>query len=139
MKSASRHMLIAALSKFGSCEVTVGGESMKPFIRSGDVVAIVAVPPFPRAGEVAVFFDNGQLITHRVTRRKKNSDGSCSLTVYGDSSPGSGGTIAESQVIGVVRYLTRNHRKHALWLRSPLRLIAVPMGFLIRFLVDITK
>ena len=128
-------MLLKALSEFGRCDVTVDGESMKPFIRSGDVATIATIPAHPRLGQVAAFFNNDQLIMHRITRRKKIPDGSWDLSVYGDSSPRSGGRVASSQVIGVVLYLNRNHRKHSLWFRSPFRLLAVPIGFLMRFWV----
>lgn len=133
MKSFSKQMLLKALSEFGRCDVTVDGESMKPFIRSGDVATIVTIPSYPRLGQVAAFFNNNQLIMHRIAGRKKIADGSWDLSVYGDSSPRSGGTVASSQVIGVVLYLNRNHRKHFLWFSSPFRLLAVPVGFLIRF------
>jgi hypothetical protein len=135
MKSFSKHMLLKALGELGRCDVTVGGESMKPFIRSGDIATIVAIPSHPRLGQVAAFFNDDQLIMHRIARRKKIADGSWDLSVYGDSSPRSGGTIASSRVIGVVLYLNRNHRKHSLWFSSPFRLLAVPIGFLIRFWV----
>jgi hypothetical protein len=135
MKSMSKYMLLEALRELGRCDVTVDGESMKPFIRCGDVATIVTIPSHPHLGQVAAFFNNDQLIMHRITRRKKTPYGSWNLSVYGDSSPFSGGKVDSSQVIGVVRYLNRNHRRHALWFSFPLCILVVPIGFFIRFLV----
>jgi hypothetical protein len=135
MKSFSKYMLLEALGELGRCDVTVDGESMKPFIRCGDVATIATIPSYPRLGQVAVFFNDDQLIMHRITRRKKLPDGSWDLSMYGDSSPYSGGKVDSSQVIGVVRYLNRNSRRHVLWFSYPFCILAVPIGFFIRFLV----
>jgi hypothetical protein len=139
MKHASKRMLLDTLGKFGRCDVTVYGESMKPFIRRGDVATIVASNSPPLRGEVVAFFNGNQLIVHRVLRRKKNGDRTWSLAVYGDSSPCSGGTVLSSRVIGIVRHIKRDGRKHSLWLSSPLRILALPAGFLFRCRVSIGR
>lgn len=139
MKPDSKQMLLRALSEFGHCDVTVDGQSMKPFICSGDVASIVTTRSHPHLGEVVAFFNNDQLIMHRITRCKKRADGSWELVVRGDSSPCSEGTVVSSEIIGVVRSLNRNYRKHSLWFRFPLRLVAVPVGFIARFLVRRTR
>ena len=49
MKATHKEMLLASLEKFNSCEVVVGGTSMWPFIKDGDIVGVSS-----RRGKVKV-------------------------------------------------------------------------------------
>jgi hypothetical protein len=130
-------MLQTTLEKFGRCDITLGGESMRPFIQSGDRVAIVRLRRRPRCGDVAAFFNNDQLIVHRVTGWKRPANGCRLITVRGDSSPDSMGTIRPDEIIGIVSHVERNGKKRLLWFRFPFRLLAIPIGLVLQTILSI--
>jgi signal peptidase I len=130
MEPSQKKILLDALTAFGSCEITASGESMKPFIKPGDRITIVKPSCAPFPGQVIAFFNNHQLIVHRIWKRRKVSNKKWLLKVWGDSSPNSHGEIHQDSVIGIVSAAHRDHRRHFLWFRFPFCLLAIPLGFL---------
>ena len=139
MNPGTKEALCEALHSLGSCDVTVAGRSMWPFIRPGDVVTIAAGPLNIRRGTVVAFFSENQLIVHRVVGYRKRPDGLQDCVVHGDSSPGSRAVIAQDQVIGCVTAIKRNSRKTAIWLRPPLSWIAIVAGFVLQAAVTLSN
>jgi hypothetical protein len=139
MDQTQKKMFLDSLSAFGSCEITASGESMKPFIRPGDSVFIVRtshpVPP----GHAIAFFNNDQLIIHRVYAVRKSQDGKRIYRIWGDSSPGSHGEIASGSVAGRVHHIVRKGGKHSLWFRYPFCIVALLLGPLLRTIVTIKE
>jgi signal peptidase I len=128
MEQSQKNIFLDALDAFGSCEITVSGESMKPFIQPGDRVFVGRTPHPVQAGHVIAFFSNDQLIIHRVCAIGKGAGGNWIYRVWGDSSPGSLGKINSESVAGRVHHLQRKGRKHALWFQNPLCLLALSLG-----------
>jgi len=129
-----REALHASLRDHGHAEVVVGGRSMHPFIRDGDAVVIDASVRTPRVGDVVALFNDGQLIVHRVVRRR-NQGGMWLLRIRGDTSPGPGVDVAADAVLGVVTAVKRAGHMHRLWVASPIRWLAVPLGAAVRCVV----
>jgi hypothetical protein len=125
----SKQAFCEALRTFGSCEVTVGGRSMWPFIRPGDTVTVSGGHLKPRRGMVIAFFAGDQLIVHRIIRVATGPAGLRELLVHGDSSPGSRAVISQDRAIGDVIAVKRDGRPAAAWLRPPLSWFAVVAGF----------
>jgi signal peptidase I len=128
MDPVHKEMLMSALRAFGKCDVVVEGESMKPFIRSGDTVTLSRKENPPRLGEVIAFFNEDQLLVHRVVWRKRFASGIWRIWVWGDSSPGMPGSVLSDEYVGKVVSITRNNRPSGIWIRFPLRIIALPAG-----------
>jgi signal peptidase I len=130
MEHIEKKLILKTLAEFGHCDITVGGESMKPFIRPGDRVRLLRSIRKPRPGDVVGFFNGNQLIIHRVIGRKTATDGNWQFSVWGDSSCDSIGTVHSSDIIGVVSFLRRKNKKRALWFKVPFNLLTVPFGLL---------
>jgi Peptidase S24-like len=128
MEQSQKNIFLDALDTFGSCEITVSGESMKPFIQPGDRVFVVRTLHPVQAGHVIAFFSNDQLILHRVYATEKGADGNWIYRVWGDSSPDSHGRINSESAAGRVHHLLRKGRKHSLWFQNPLCLLALSLG-----------
>ena len=129
-------MFLEALEKHNRCEVVVGGTSMWPFIRDGDTASIKKNEPFtPSPGTVVAFFAGEQLIVHRIIWCKKKADGRWDISVHGDASPGSQSKINADQVIGSVEYVKRQNRKITLTFNDAYRIIAIPLGLILQFIV----
>ncbi len=137
MKTTHKEMLLASLEKFNTCEVVVGGTSMWPFIREGDTVSIKQKPFKPSLGKVVAFFAGDQLITHRIIWYKQINYNNWLLTIHGDASPFSLSQINTDEVIGTIRYLKRKNRKITFSLNYPYRIIAIPIGIVLQFVVAI--
>jgi signal peptidase I len=139
MELSQKKMLLDSLAAFGSCEITVSGESMKPFIRQGDRVVIFRTTKPVLPGHVIAFFNNDQLIVHRVYAVKGDPIGSRLYAVCGDSSVHSHGEINKESVIGRVHYLLRKGNKHSLWFQYPFCLLALLVGPFLRASVIMRK
>jgi hypothetical protein len=135
MKPSQKKILLDALTAFGSCEITASGESMKPFIKSGDKITIIKTLSVPLQGQVIAFFNNDQLIVHRIWKRRKISTKKWLLNIWGDSSPDSKGEISQDSVIGIVSAAYRNNKKHTLFFKYPFCLLALALGPLLKALV----
>jgi hypothetical protein len=119
--------MLFALDKQGECAVTVGGRSMWPFIRPNDRIRIVPHKPLSlRAGQVVAFFENDQLIVHRILWPFTPGRWS-HVWVCGDSSPGSRTAVPTEKIIGVVC-------DNRIWFHFPGTYLALAMGFVLRLL-----
>lgn len=125
-------MLVTAIETTGRCDITVHGQSMKPFIRDGDTVSICRKSNVPFPGEVVAFFNGDQLFVHRIVWTKKVRGKGRLIWVWGDSSLHSLGKIWSSEIIGAVTHVSRNNKYHDLWLRFPFRMCAVLIGLTIQ-------
>lgn len=91
-----------------SVTLTVGGSSMHPALRSGDVVTLAPAKgrTLPVGAVVAAEDPGGAgLVVHRVVGR--SADG---LLLRGDNAERADGTVAEAAVLGVVVRVERNGR-----------------------------
>lgn len=128
MEPYQKEALRSALQSFGKCDVIVQGESMKPFIRSGDTVSLSSISGIPRLGEIVAFFNVNQLLVHRIIWRKRLSTGDWHFWVWGDSSPGMPGKVSLSECLGKVVLLSRKGRPERPRLLFPFRLLAILTG-----------
>jgi hypothetical protein len=138
MEDSQKQLLSEALDTIGSCDVIVSGESMKPFILPGDTVHIARSNRL-RTGHVIAFFNDQQLIVHRILSRKKTGSDNWQYKVWGDSSPGSQGEITGGSVEGRVRYILRNGARHSFWFTYPFCLFALVLGFHFHAAVKLTS
>jgi hypothetical protein len=141
MERYQKEMLVSALQSFGTCDVVVEGQSMKPFIRSGDTVTLARLTGEKGIlpGTVVAFYCSDQLIVHRVICVKKNESGGKKLFVWGDSSWGMPAVIEAARCIGTVVAVTRNGRPAGRWLRFPFTLLAIGAGILIHLVHTLKK
>ena len=100
-------MLLEILKKHNKCEVLVGGTSMWPFIKDGDIVLIKHKPFKPSPGTVVAFFSGEQLIIHRIVWCREKADDKWDIWVHGDGSPYSMSNIKPGQIIGTIEYVKR--------------------------------
>jgi hypothetical protein len=128
---------LEAIIRSGSCALRVEGQSMWPFIKSGDLVTIVPCKKMPDIGSVAAVFDHDQCIIHRVVKRRKRPGAIGEVWICGDSSPGSTARIPADEIVGIVSSLERNGTRQTRWLRPPLFLAALLMGRIMRSLIVI--
>ena len=137
MKITHKEMLLEILEKHNKCEVIVGGTSMWPFIRDGDTVSIKGRPFTPSLGTVVAFFSDAQLIIHRIIWCKLRANDEWEILVHGDASPFSISQINLDQIIGTIDYVKRQNKKITLSFNDAYRIIAIPLGFLLQFLISI--
>lgn len=135
MKTIHKEMLLASLEKFNSCDVTVGGTSMWPFIKSGDTVLITKKNFKPSLGKVVAFFIDDQLITHRIIWYKKKDPEHWDIWVHGDGCPHSVSKIDSNQIIGTVKHIKRKNRIISRSFNDFFRYFTIPIGFLIQMLI----
>lgn len=101
MKDYQCQMLVDTIRKFGSCRITVEGFSMWPYICSGDSVVLVPPRQSPEIGEVAAFFNDNQLILHRIIFRRKNDRGAYNVWLRGDFYPHSMVKLPYSNIFAI--------------------------------------
>jgi hypothetical protein len=131
VKPYQKDMLKAAIETIGQCDISVHGQSMKPFIRDGDTVTICRKSSGLFPGRVVAFFNSDQLVVHRIIWMKKVSGKGRLLRVWGDSSLHSLGKVWSYEIIGMVTHVSRHDKKHDLWLKYPFCMCSVLIGFLI--------
>jgi hypothetical protein len=131
VKPYQKDMLKAAIETIGQCDISVHGQSMKPFIRDGDTVTICRKSSGLFPGRVVAFFNGDQLVVHRIIWMKKVSGKGKLLRVWGDSSLHSLGKVWSCKIIGMVTHISRHDKKHDLWLRFPFSMCAVLVGIFI--------
>jgi signal peptidase I len=139
MEQTQKRMLLDSLARFGSCDVTVSGESMKPFILPGDRVHIALTPRPFMPGHALAFFTGNQLIIHRICAVRKDPDGNRIYSIRGDSSPDSHGEISAQFVAGRVQHVHRHGRKYYLWFHYPFCLVTLLVGPAMRVCVSLRK
>jgi hypothetical protein len=132
MYKDQKEMVLEALEAAGTCTVLVHGTSMWPFIRDGDKVVLTRQDRLPGFGDVVGFFEQDQLVVHRVRGKEKPADGKWMVTVQGDAMSGSRARVAHERIIGFVDCVIRNGREKRVWVRRPLNRLAGIVGGLIR-------
>ena len=108
MLNIHKQMVIEVLRKFGTCKVIVEGFSMKPAIRSGDEVTIIPRPPKPKVGTVAAFFNDENLIIHRIVFYKRISTDEWMVWLKGDNYPFSTIKLSYNDILGIVESISFN-------------------------------
>jgi len=134
MDSRQKEMVLHSLESSGHCEIGVGGRSMRPFIEPGDLVHVVKGLRGPAVGRVVAFFNDEQMIVHRILGYNRQAG---AFLIAGDSSPGSGTHIEESAIAGTVIFTTRNKRTQKAFFNPPMQFIAVAVSFFLRSVAGI--
>ena len=115
-------LLAEALRSGQSVRFRAEGQSMRPFIRAGDLVVVAPAPPTAalRPGEVLLYERmSGTLRLHRLQRIAR---GDPLLLLRGDAPGQSMERVHPDQVLGVLTTYERNNRVHNA--RHPLRRLA---------------
>ncbi len=94
--------LIADLLESGyAARFTANGNSMHPFIRSGQRLLVEAVDPRAlRRGDVVLARLERGLTAHRVVRIERRGDEIVSITTRGDNCPGDDPPFAPAELVG---------------------------------------
>jgi hypothetical protein len=139
MNADMKAMLLASLRQTGLCDLTVGGQSMWPFIRHGEKVRIRRIDRMPAIGSVAAFFNDSQLILHRVVWTARRGDFSGAVWLWGDSSPHSLAKVGGTEIAGLVIGTLGGQHLHRFWFTTPARLLCLPIGALLHLLVHLRQ
>lgn len=107
-------ILRGRLNATGSARVKVGGWSMWPFLREGDVLLLNKQAPPYRFGAVVGALAGTQFIAHRVVGSKGGQ-----YLIRGDYAPGSASWIEARDILGVVTSRERRGRASRFWLMPP--------------------
>ena len=103
-------LLQEALARGFRARIAVRGRSMRPLLRDGDEIELVARRGLPEPGQILlVRRDEGTWVLHRVTR----SDG-CGFFLRGDAQLIEEGPFAEEQVVAVAVAAVRGGRAFSL-------------------------
>ncbi len=108
---------------------------MWPFIQDGDVLSLRHKPFKPRLGTVVGFFNEDQLITHRIIWYKRKGPHRWEVYVHGDASPFSLAKIDSEEIVGTVEYVKRRNKIIKSWFTYPLQIGIIPIGFLLQSIV----
>lgn len=97
------------LSEGNDVELRCFGSSMQPYLR-GDGSETIVASPFTAEelirGAIVLFRYHGKFVCHRIIRREKDK-----LLLQGDGSIKKQEQITVSEVIGIVRTITRRNKK----------------------------
>lgn len=107
--SSLSELMHSILDRGASFRFKAKGESMAPFIKSGDILTVAGLQDkIPRIGDVAVVVNpaNGSVLVHRVIGT--TSDG---VMVKGDNCHRIDGVFRRDAVIGIVRAVERGAKK----------------------------
>lgn len=108
----AREIGASLLSEGRSVRFKLGGSSMFPFLRQGDVAAIDPLPMSQlKLGQVIVFENNGRWIAHRLVAIKKDGN-SLRLLAQGDSVKTPDSPVLEAHYLGVIGSFSRNGKYH---------------------------
>ena len=92
--------------------VKLGGSSMFPLLRPGDVAKIKLVPLSElNVGQVIVFENSGKWIAHRLVSIG-GKGGQIQLLAQGDSVRKADPSILENHYLGLIESFSRNGREH---------------------------
>ncbi len=99
-------LLAESLRRNGRVEFRVRGGSMRPLLRSGDVVMVQAARAKElTAGDVAVFYRAGKIFAHRVIRNT-----AAALLTKGDAFPDADSPVAQRELLGRVTGVRRGQK-----------------------------
>ncbi|MFT4594454.1 MAG: signal peptidase I [Bacteroidia bacterium] len=101
------------LAEGHSVKLKLGGNSMFPFLRAGDVGTVIRIPVEElKIGQVVVFQNQERWIAHRLVDIKHNGNGDEKLFVtQGDSAKRTDAAFYQAHYLGVVVSFNR-HGKH---------------------------
>ncbi|MCF8465246.1 MAG: S26 family signal peptidase [Flavobacteriales bacterium] len=141
LKDVGRHLLDSGQQ----VEFRLGGNSMFPFLRNGDMATVVKVPMLElKHGQVVVFAQQGKWIAHRLIALDHTQNGS-RLVAQGDSIVRFDKPIAEHDYLGIIVGFVRNGRsievadyRHRLYGRIFVKLRPFPQA-LIRLYLKINN
>ncbi|MBN1983301.1 MAG: S24/S26 family peptidase [Chitinivibrionales bacterium] len=132
MNRHEKELFLEALHTFGTCDVRVYGMSMWPFIRDKDMITVRHTVFTPSLGAVVAFFNDTQLIVHRVLWYRKKRERGWLIWIAGDSSLFSCSKIDSALVCGSVLKIAGNHPIRNFFLGFPARIVVIALGFLLR-------
>jgi signal peptidase I len=100
----ARKLFSDVLARGARLRVKATGNSMAPFLKSGDILTIREVPrALLRRGDLILFVhDAGIPRVHRLIRKRRTPDGSRVLITKGDAFPACDRPIPERDVLGRV-------------------------------------
>ncbi len=137
MEKHQKEMIIAALEKFGTSEIRVGGWSMWPFIRNNEIIQVARGVAPPYLGKVVAFFNGEQLIAHRVAWVQGRTEGQLNLWVQGDFAARSLSKVEKNKLLGTVMGVKRGKMIKRFWFIQPFCGCALIIGFFIRTIFGI--
>jgi signal peptidase I len=98
---AATHLIADVLARGYTARFTASGNSMHPFIRSGQRLVVEPVDPRAlRRGDVVLARLERGLTAHRVVRVERRGDEVVSITTRGDNCPGDDPPFAPAQLVG---------------------------------------
>ena len=137
MQKHQKEMIIAALEKFGTGEIRVGGWSMWPFIRNNDIIRVARGVTPPYLGKVVAFFNGEQLIAHRVVWVQRGNEKRLSFWIQGDFVSSSLSRVEKNQLLGTVIGVKREGAIKKFWFIQPFCSLALVIGFFLRTIFSI--
>jgi hypothetical protein len=110
------------LGKGVECRFQVGGYSMSPFIKDGDMITISPVLSLPRLGDVIAFIHpkTEKLLIHRVVWKNRDA-----YLLKGESALEPDGLIKKENILGLVTKVERKGKRIFLGLGPERFLIAL--------------
>lgn len=114
-------IIISVLESGHSVELPATGYSMFPTIRPGDKVLVIPMERnlLPEPGGILVVNLNSELVMHRLTKIRNDSQSENLLITRGDCMAEPDLPFHTDQVIGLADSYIRNSRQHALICRIP--------------------
>ncbi len=133
MNLTESQLIREAIARQGYCCIRVGGYSMLPSIKNGDLICVESLENHRlRCGDIAAFFMDTTLIAHRIFGIRSTDSGIIYLT-RGDAYFNSVGRICREDMLGKVVWLERNGRRknlnNALWNRV-MAMLQLPLALI---------
>ena len=124
-------LLITALERSGSVDLTANGRCMRPWADDGDTLIIEPLPSGNWKGRILLTRSGDTLFAHRVLEIRDNGD----VRTKGDLHPGAGDWFERVNIIGEVVAIRRGSRTISLrtpWTRWLARLTGPAMRAILR-------
>jgi signal peptidase len=97
---------VETLKEGQSVKTRVGGISMYPFLKKGDIIIIHPIPLAEiKRGDIVVFQSSGKIVAHRLIIKKKDQSG---YLTRGDTCPSIDPPVTRDNYLGKVMEVTRN-------------------------------
>ena len=104
----ARSLGLAILNEDGHVGLRIISNSMKPWIKPGDIVLLQsALTEKLRIGDIITYQSGNILITHRIININKES-----ITTRGDRNNKTDAPVAKGQIIGLVTSVRRDNSVH---------------------------
>lgn len=102
---AAAELARVALGRRVTVRLKLGGSSMFPAVRPGDIATIRCGPDLPSRGDIVLYVRDGCCFAHRVIR----FEGGRPVT-QGDTLPAPDGPVAEDELLGRIVLIQRGRR-----------------------------